>query len=875
MHFGVVFLYYLQALRLSCGSIFDDFMLFVTDTAGGTFSFLVLALFYWCLNKELGSAILLNLSFGSNINYLLKNRFKIPRPWHRDPRIVPVSAALQDASGYSLPSGHVARSVATFGVIASDFSKRGEKKEHTLWQTVGTFLWVWVFLIMFSRMYLGVHTPLDVLVALGLGLLWTKVFSVVQRVIKKEVVLIFAALIAVYSICRYGLNANAGVMIGLVFGWYAEQRWIGFKTEGEPARKVLRFLIGGGSLVLLLNLLPQFITVFTLERYANFVTYLVAGLYVTVIFPTCFSLVQKRKVSLQRMLVVNTSFVLALVLVLGSLGFYWTRNPRLLAEEDADRIIAAANVTSEETATGDINTVDIKENAMTIVADGGYAARYPANSQAAFKNAMEMGADSLRCDVQVSSDGVLVLYKMPTFLNEDEETCRIGQFTYDELRRMSFDDAHLISMEQFWKLVSETDLEIYVNIVDVGNAQRETLIQNVYAGLDALGMTKRVTCMSSNYSYLESIRALDEDLSLMYETSSGTVDILEKYPADAYSISVDNLSSELVSAIQESGAKVYAYDVQNPTQLLNVYRFGTDGVFSANYGLASVVSHPEYSLLCDRFEASYAMPGLYGYYVPKMCEDMICQGMTRTPTNIIVSAYSYSGDYNSILYVMDLDGNLMKIIDLGFQSHVGGIAYDEAHDVLWITGRLGYVYALDWSKLREKIEQEDPYNIIYRHDGSYLAYFDAGLINHKGIKVASFLTMFEGKLYVGSYVNGGNGILNGYEIDDDCLVTLDSSVEIPQRIQGLCFYRDVATDTVYMLMSQSYSVFDSQLLRFEYRDTAKKYKYASDYWRLPEGAEQIVMTTRGLYILFESSAKKYRSTARLVNDQIFVIRMNE
>ena len=109
MHFGVVFLYYLQALRLSCGSIFDDFMLFVTDTAGGTFSFLVLALFYWCLNKELGSAILLNLSFGSNINYLLKNRFKIPRPWNRDPRIVPVSAAVQDASGYSLPSGHVAR----------------------------------------------------------------------------------------------------------------------------------------------------------------------------------------------------------------------------------------------------------------------------------------------------------------------------------------------------------------------------------------------------------------------------------------------------------------------------------------------------------------------------------------------------------------------------------------------------------------------------------------------------------------------------------------------------------------------------------------------------------------------------------------------
>ena len=42
-----------------------------------------------------------------------------------------------------------------------------------------------------------------------------------------------------------------------------------------------------------------------------------------------------------------------------------------------------------------------------------------------------------------------------------------------------------------------------------------------------------------------------------------------------------------------------------------------------------------------------------------------------------------------------------------------------------------------------------------------------------------------------------------------------------------------------------------------------------------EGAEQIVMTTRGLYLLFESSAKKYRNTARLSNDQIFVIRMTD
>ena len=91
----------------------------------------------------------------------------------------------------------------------------------------------------------------------------------------------------------------------------------------------------------------------------------------------------------------------------------------------------------------------------------------------------------------------------------------------------------------------------------------------------------------------------------------------------------------------------------------------------------------------------------------------------------------------------------------------------------------------------------------------------------------------------------------------------------------MCFYRDVATDTTYMLLSQSYSVYDSQLLRYVYHAATEKYEYPQASWKLPDGAEQIVMSTRGLYLLFESSAKKYRSTARLANDHIFLIRMGE
>nr|MCR5640768.1 hypothetical protein [Lachnospiraceae bacterium] len=77
MKLGIEFLYLLQSLRLSCGSIFDNFILFITDMAGILPCFLVLACIYWCVNKDLGTTILFNLSFTCNTNFLLKNIFQV------------------------------------------------------------------------------------------------------------------------------------------------------------------------------------------------------------------------------------------------------------------------------------------------------------------------------------------------------------------------------------------------------------------------------------------------------------------------------------------------------------------------------------------------------------------------------------------------------------------------------------------------------------------------------------------------------------------------------------------------------------------------------------------------------------------------------
>ena len=110
---------------------------------------------FWCVSKREGYYLMIVGFFGTVINQFLKILCCVPRPWIKDPDFTNVESARAEATGYSFPSRHTQNAVATYGGIAR-YTRRG-------WLRV--VLVVLTVLIAFSRMYLGVHTPLDVGVA--------------------------------------------------------------------------------------------------------------------------------------------------------------------------------------------------------------------------------------------------------------------------------------------------------------------------------------------------------------------------------------------------------------------------------------------------------------------------------------------------------------------------------------------------------------------------------------------------------------------------------------------------------------------------------------------------------------------------------------
>lgn len=254
------FLRLLESMRTGIG---DFFFATVTHMGEEVFFLGIAILFYWCISKRQGYYILVTGVIGSVINQWLKIVCRIPRPWILDPNFKPVGDAVAEATGYSFPSGHTQNIAGTFGCIGRYNKQR--------WLKIVSV--VIILLVAFSRMYLGVHTPLDVTVSLGVAAALVFAFHFVFRteestnkymlpVMIGSVIFSIAFIIYVFLLPESGFaegadlqnllsaKKNAATLTGCLFGLglvYPLDRFvIKFETNGRWYAQVIKFAVGVG-----------------------------------------------------------------------------------------------------------------------------------------------------------------------------------------------------------------------------------------------------------------------------------------------------------------------------------------------------------------------------------------------------------------------------------------------------------------------------------------------------------------------------------------------------------------------------------------------------------------------------------------------------
>ncbi len=272
---GIAFILWVQSLYPPLDSFFKTLNLLQTEE----FFLIALPIVWWCFDKRLGASLAVLFLLSDYAVRLLKGITNVTRPYDAQPQI----RNLDPQSDASFPSAGAMDTTVFWVYIAARHRTR------ILW----ILAIILVVLMSFTRVYLGVHYPLDVVASVLLGAAIIAVAQsarIADRIASSPRATQWALAIGVpLALALLRLNAETAVTLGALLGFgigaILEADWIRFQPRNSVSRQAAKIAIGLavglGIRLALKPLLPEG-ELFTMVRYA------VIGLWMGVGAPLAF-----------------------------------------------------------------------------------------------------------------------------------------------------------------------------------------------------------------------------------------------------------------------------------------------------------------------------------------------------------------------------------------------------------------------------------------------------------------------------------------------------------------------------------------------------------------------------------------------------------
>lgn len=263
-----------------------------------TFFILLLTFIYWVINKKAGRRFIVFFLFSAWFNSFFKEIFKRPRPFQVSKNVIPAF----DATEYGLPSGHTQAGTLIGLVSIIEIRKQ-----------LATIMFVgYIFLMGISRMVHGVHYPQDVILGWIFGILIVFALYKLDRRLTgffreirfKGILILTIITTAIIWVMNYWVHPSpdgfvgtltpGGSLVGVIPGIYIESRYIRFSTEGRSLQKIVRYIVGIITLILIQEGLKSVMAAmsghtFQVDAMVRFIRYVLVGLWLTAGAPWLFT----------------------------------------------------------------------------------------------------------------------------------------------------------------------------------------------------------------------------------------------------------------------------------------------------------------------------------------------------------------------------------------------------------------------------------------------------------------------------------------------------------------------------------------------------------------------------------------------------------
>ena len=209
----------------------------------------------------------------------------------------------------------------------------------------------------------------------------------------------------------------------------------------------------------------------------------------------------------------------------------------------------------------------------------------PENTMPAFRKAVEMGADGIELDVQLTKDGEIVICHDERIDRTSRGKGWLRDFTLVELKRIDFGKPHveygfveIPTLREFLEFAKPTDLKVNIEL-KTGVVYYDGLEEKTARMVREFGMEERVIYSSFNHYSLQKLKTVIPSVQiglLMEEDFVRVPEDAKRLGACAVHPPEHIVTKEYVENSHAHGIKVHTWTVDNPTRMRQMVEMGVD-----------------------------------------------------------------------------------------------------------------------------------------------------------------------------------------------------------------------------------------------------------------------------------------------------------